>query len=401
MDLEILQTLTKSAETKIVFLIIDGIGGIPRPSDNKTELEAAYTPNLDILAKKGICGLQQPVGSGLTPGSGPGHLAIFGYDPFKYKVGRGVLAASGIGFDLREGDVAARGNFCTIDTNCIVTDRRAGRISTEKNNELCNLLKAITLPNIDIYVETVKEHRFLLVLSGENLSGEITDTDPQQTGKPPKQPKALTLEADHTSRLLNEFINKAATTLHDHHPANMIILRGFSTKPDWPTMQQTYKLRCAAIAGYPMYRGVSKLIGMDILQTSDSIHDKIATLEKQWNNYDFFYLHIKKTDSFGEDGDFEKKVSVIEETDAQLPRILALKPDVILVTGDHSTPSLLKGHSWHPVPVLLSSKNCRADTVEQFGERACLNGGLGNRLPAIDLMPLALAHAQRLDKYGA
>jgi len=401
MDLEILKPLIKSAETKIVFLVIDGLGGLPRQSDNKTELEAAYTPNLDNLAKNGICGLQQPVGTGITPGSGPGHLGLFGYNPLQYKVGRGVLAAHGIGFELQPGDVAARGNFCTIDQQGNVTDRRAGRISTEKNQELCTILNTITLPDANIYIQTVKEHRFLLVLRANNLSGNIFDTDPQQTGVQPKQPQPSTADAQHTVTLINEFLNQAKTKLANHHPANMVLLRGFSTKPDWPTIKQAFGLTGAAIAGYPMYRGVAKLIGMDVLETSDSIQDKITTLEKNWNTYDFFYLHIKKTDSAGEDGDFQRKVSVIEETDKEIPKLLALKPDVLIVTGDHSTPSTMKAHSWHPVPVLLSSPLCRPDNVQEFTERACLTGGLGNRLPAKELMLLALAHAQRLDKYGA
>lgn len=401
MDLDFIKTLVKPAETKIVLLVIDGLGGLPRKSDNLTELEAANTPNLDSLAKKGICGLQQPVGPGITPGSGPGHLGIFGYDPVKYKVGRGVLAALGIGFDLQPGDVAARGNFCTIDENGNVLDRRAGRIPTEKNKELCEILRDIKLPGVEVFVETVKEHRCLIVLRGENLSGDIIDTDPQEIGKKPLQPQALSSDGTHTAELVSQFLDQVNNVLADQHPANMILLRGFSKKPNWPSMQEAFGLKSAAIAGYPMYRGVSKLIGMDILETGSTIKDEFTTLENHWADYDFFYLHVKKTDSAGEDGDFDRKVSVIEETDREIPRLLNLNPDVIIVTGDHSTPSLMKAHSWHPVPVLIWSKLCRADKVDCFGERACITGGLGSRLPAIDLMPLALANAKRLEKFGA
>ena len=401
MDLDFIKTLVKPAETKIVLLVIDGLGGLPRKSDNLTELEAANTPNLDSLAKKGICGLQQPVGPGITPGSGPGHLGIFGYDPVKYKVGRGVLAALGIGFDLQPGDVAARGNFCTIDENGNVLDRRAGRIPTEKNKELCEILRDIKLPGVEVFVETVKEHRCLIVLRGENLSGDLIDTDPQEIGKKPLQSQALSSDGTHTAELVSQFLDQVNNVLADQHPANMILLRGFSKKPNWPSMQEAFGLKSAAIAGYPMYRGVSKLIGMDILETGSTIKDEFTTLENHWDDYDFFYLHVKKTDSAGEDGDFDRKVSVIEETDREIPRLLELNPDVIIVTGDHSTPSLMKAHSWHPVPVLIWSKLCRADTVDCFGERACITGGLGNRLPAIDLMPLALANAKRLEKFGA
>lgn len=401
MDLDFVRKLIKPAETKIVMLVIDGLGGLPRKSDNFTELEAANTPHLDALATQGICGLQQLVGSGITPGSGPGHLALFGYDPVKYQVGRGVLSALGIGFELESKDVAARGNFCTIDENGYVTDRRAGRISTEKNNELCELLRKIELPGVDVFVETVKEHRLLLVLRGEGLSGEIIDTDPQEIGKKPLPPKTLSSEAEHTANLVKQFIDQTREILADQRPANMVLLRGIGKKPDWPSMVNVFGLKSAAIAAYPMYRGLAKLLGMDILETGTTIKDEFSTLENNWDDFDFFYLHVKKSDSAGEDGDFDRKASVIEEVDKEIPRLLDLNPDVIMATGDHSTPSLIKVHSWHPVPVLLWSKHCRVDKVDRFGERACMTGGLGPRFPAVDLMPLALANAQRLEKFGA
>lgn len=402
MDLELIQSLVKQNQSKIVFLIMDGVGGLPREEDEKTELEAAFTPHLDELAKDSVCGLQTPVSTAITPGSGPGHLGVFGYNPLKYQVGRGVLAANGIGFDLKQGDVAARGNFCTINEQDQVMDRRAGRISTEKNMQLCTLLnEKVSIPNIEFFIETVKEHRFLVVFRGENLSGKIKDTDPQEIGKKPLPPTVLESSANHTADLVDQFINQAHTILKDEHPANMVLLRGFSQKPTWPQMNDCFGLKSAAIAAYPMYRGVAKLIGMDILETGQSIDEEFDTLEKHWAEYDYFYLHIKKTDSYGEDGNFEKKKEIIEEIDRQIPRLRALHPDVIVVTGDHSTPSKLKMHSWHPVPVLLWSKDCRKDTVDQFGERACITGGLGTRFPADDLMPLALANANRLEKFGA
>ena len=402
MEFSFLKPLLKEANTKIVFLIMDGIGGIPREEDNKTELEAAYTPNLDALASEGICGLQIPVRTGITPGSGPGHLGVFGYDPATYQVGRGVLSANGIGFDLQHGDVAARGNFCSIDAEDNVTDRRAGRIPTEKNQELCNLLQEkIRIPGVEVFIRTVKEHRFLLVFRGENLSGFIHDTDPQELGVKPLKPKAINPDADYTVRIVDEFLNQAHEILKDQHPANMVLLRVFSQKPTWPHMKECYGLKSAAIAAYPMYRGVAKLIGMDVLDTGETIEDEFTTLEKHWNEYDFFYVHIKKTDSYGEDGDFEKKKSVIEDVDTFIPRLRALHPDVIVVTGDHSTPSKMAVHSWHPVPVLLWSEHCRRDEVKEFGERACITGGLGPRFPAVDLMTLALANAKRLEKFGA
>jgi 2,3-bisphosphoglycerate-independent phosphoglycerate mutase len=401
MDLNFIKKLAKHSDTKIVLLVIDGLGGLPRKQDNLTELEAARTPILDSLATKSICGLQQPVASGITPGSSPGHLSLFGYNPIKYQVGRGVLSALGISFDLKSNDLAARGNFCTVDKNGLVVDRRAGRISTEKSNKLCNLLRNLEIQDAEFFIETVKEYRFLLVLRGEGLSGNLIDTDPQMLGKKPLKPKGLSSEAEKTVRIVSNFIEKASELLKNQNPANMVILRGFSKRPNWPTMKDVFGLNCAAIAAYPMYRGLAKLLGMEILETGQEVTDEFNTLSENWSNHDFFYLHIKKSDSAGEDGDFDQKVARIEEVDEQIPRLLDLNPDVVIVTGDHSTPSLLKYHSWHPVPVLLYSKYCRADRVDKFGERACITGGLGPRFPAEDLLPIALANANRLEKFRA
>ena len=402
MELSMIESLAKKNDTKIVLLVMDGVGGIPNNEKNQTELEAAFTPHLDKLAEESLCGLQIPVGNGITPGSGPGHLGIFGYNPVQYQVGRGVLAAGGINFDLQDGDVAARGNFCTIDDEGKVTDRRAGRISTELNQRLCSLLQEkIDIPEVKVFIETVKEHRFLLVLRGKNLSGEIYDTDPQETGKEPYDARVKNNEAKYTAELVNQFLNQARDILQGEHPANMVLLRGFSQKPQWPQMKECFKLRSAAIASYPMYRGVSKLIGMDALETGETIESEFETLKQHWNDYDFFYIHIKKTDSYGEDGNFDAKKKVIEDVDRFIPQLRELEPDVIMVTGDHSTPSKLAFHSWHPVPVMIWSKDCRADKVKQFNETACINGGLGPRFQAEDLLPILLANAKRLEKFGA
>jgi 2,3-bisphosphoglycerate-independent phosphoglycerate mutase len=401
MDFTVIRELAEPAETKIVLLVLDGLGGLPMEPGGLTELETADTPNLDRLAGSGICGLHQPIVPGVTPGSGPSHLALFGYDPIEYQVGRGVLSALGIDFELQANDVAARGNFCTLDDDGRVIDRRAGRIPTKKNEELCDLLRQITLPGVDVFVETVKEYRLLLVLRGDGLSGELADTDPQGTGESPLEPEPLSTAAERTADLVNEFVDKAQQVLAGHHPANMLRLRGFSQLPAWPSFGEVFGLRAAAVAGYPMYRGVAKLVGMDVLSTGSSVEEEIETLEAHWPGYDYFFLHVKRIDSAGEDGDFDRKVQRIQDVDALLPRLLDLEPDVLVVTGDHSTPSLLKYHSWHPVPALLWSNHCRADRVERFGERACIAGGLGSRFPAVDLMPLALANALRLQKFGA
>ncbi|MEE8163720.1 MAG: 2,3-bisphosphoglycerate-independent phosphoglycerate mutase [Anaerolineae bacterium] len=400
-NLDLMKELHIAGQTKIVMLVIDGLGGLPVEPGGPTELEAARTPNLDALAVESICGLSAPISPGVTPGSGPAHLALFGYDPLRYEIGRGVLEACGIGFPLERSDVAARGNFCSADENGLITDRRAGRIPTERGAELCAMLRAIQLPDVETFVEPVKEYRFVLVLRGEDLSGGLTETDPQQLGVPPRQVKALIPEAQPTAELFNQWIAQAQELLADQHPANMVLLRGPDKTPLLPGMAEVYGLRAAAIASYPMYRGVAKLVGMDILETGEIPEEEVETLKTHWAEYDFFFFHIKKTDSAGEDGDFARKASVIEHVDeAVVPAIASLEPDVFIVTGDHSTPALLKSHSWHPVPTLLRSRYCRPDEVKAFGERACMRGGLGV-FPATDLMPLAMANALRLTKYGA
>jgi 2,3-bisphosphoglycerate-independent phosphoglycerate mutase len=363
-------------------------------------LETAQTPNLDSLAKKGICGLAVPVSPGITPGSAPAHLALFGYDPFRFTIGRGTLEALGIDFPLQKGDVAARGNFCTIDNKGVILDRRAGRISTEKCAELCQQLGQIKINGVQLWVSPVKEHRFIVVFRGDNLHAELNDSDPQQVGMKPKQIIALSSQAKQTAALANEFVGKARAILANSHPANMVLLRGFSQLPHLPTMSEVYKLKPAAIVTYPMYRGLAKLVGMEVVASGDSIEEEFVTLADHYTKHDFFFLHVKQADAAGEDGDFLRKVQVIEEVDAALPRLLDLQPEVIIVTGDHSTPALLKAHSWHPVPFLLYSQWCRPDDVAEFSESACAKGSLG-RFPALEVMPLALANALKLTKFGA
>jgi 2,3-bisphosphoglycerate-independent phosphoglycerate mutase len=398
--LEEIRQISVVSPSKIVMLVIDGLGGLPEVKSGKTELETAHTPYLDQLAKKGICGLIDPVSPGVTPGSGPGHLALFGYDPLRFTIGRGVLEALGIGFELKKNDVAARGNFCTIDGKGLITDRRAGRITTDKCTELCTLLSQIKLQGVESFVLPVKEHRFSFILRGEGLAAEINDTDPQKTGVVPYPAKYTKATAKHTADIVNDFINKSKGVLAQHHPANMILLRGFSKLPHIPSMNDIYKLTPAAIAGYPMYKGLAKLVGMKIYNADSGIQEELKILNDCYTKHDFFYVHVKHTDSAGEDGDFKRKVKVIEQVDSALPKLLNLKPEVIIITGDHSTPALLKGHSWHPVPLLLYSQWCRHDNVKEFSESACISGGLG-RLQATDIMPLAMANALKLTKFGA
>jgi 2,3-bisphosphoglycerate-independent phosphoglycerate mutase len=398
MDLALLHDLAQSNTTKIVLCSLDGLGGLPRPATGKSELETARLPNLHALAARSACGLLRHVGPGITPGSGPGHLGLFGYDPLEHPVGRGVLEALGIDFHLKPGDVAARGNFCTVDADGRITDRRAGRIATELCIKLCDRLRAID--GIELIIEPVKEHRFVLVLRGEGLSGRLSETDPQALGVPPLPVRALEPAAARSAAAVNEFVERARPLLRDAAPANMVLLRGFDRQPDIPLFPVTFRLRAAAIAAYPMYRGLARLVGMDVLDTGATFADEIATLRGRWPDYDFFFLHYKDTDKAGEDGDFDAKVAALERFDAQLPVILTLKPDVLAVSGDHATPSILAAHGWQPVPALVASAYCGADHVSRFTERDCASGALG-LMPAQDLMPVLMANALRFQKYGA
>jgi 2,3-bisphosphoglycerate-independent phosphoglycerate mutase len=402
MHSELIDTLIVKNKSKIIFLIMDGLGGLPVTGGDLTELEAAHTPNLDALAKKAVCGLLDPVGYGITPGSGPAHFALFGYDPVKNSIGRGLLEGAGIDFPMTEKDLLVRINFATVDRQGCVVDRRAGRIDNETNQRICRKLQErVRLDGqVEAIFEPVRDHRALLVLRGDGLREEITETDPQRTGSPPVAPGALIPDAEPTAAFIAELLDKAAKVLADEAKANMILLRGYACYRKYPSLTTRFGLNALAIAGYPMYRGIARLLGMDIAPQTDSIGAQIDALRQDYTKYDFFFTHVKPTDSRGEDGNFEAKVRVIEEVDALVPQITDLNPDVLVVTADHSTPAALAAHSWHPVPVLLAARTCRPDRVERFGERACIQGGLG-RMPMMYLMSQALAHARRLDKFGA
>ncbi|NOX56181.1 MAG: 2,3-bisphosphoglycerate-independent phosphoglycerate mutase [Planctomycetes bacterium] len=397
---ELIRQLRKDNDSKIVLLVSDGLGGLPLEPGGKTELETANTPNLDALAQRSVLGMSIPVLPGITPGSGPGHLGLFGYDPLEFYIGRGVLEALGIDFELGPNDVAIRGNFCTLDDKGQITDRRAGRIASEIGARLCEKLDQIELSGVEVFVRPVKEYRLVVVLRGEGLGGEVNDTDPQATGVPPLDPIARDEASQRTAELLKEFLRQAREILREDAPANFLTLRGIAKRPAIPTYEELYGLKAAAIAVYPMYRGLARLVGMDVLDAGTNLSEQIDRLGAVWSEYDFFFVHFKYTDSTGEDGDFAKKVQKIEELDAAIPRITALKPDVLIVTGDHSTPCKLRSHSWHPVPVLLAADTCRFDGSEAFGEAQCRCGGLG-QFEAKYLMLYALAHAGRLEKYGA
>lgn len=417
-DFPYLSELVQKSDSKILMLVVDGLGGAPQRQSRRSELEAARVPNLDRLAQESACGLSTPVLPGIAPGSGPGHLGLFGYEPLKYLIGRGALEAIGIEMELLPGDVAARGNFATVDAQGNLTDRRAGRISSELAAPLAEKLNKITVPGVEIAVKHVKDYRFVLRLRGEGLSEEITETDPQRLGVPPLQVEphvrdipgvdaqgnghsreARTLAARKTANAVNAFAAQAAEVLKNDAPANQMLLRGWSELPQLPGFGPSYQLNPAAIAAYPMYRGLARIIGMKVIPTGTDFAAEVATLKEHWAEHDYFYLHYKPADAAGEDGDFEKKKRALEALDAFIPALLDMKPDVLVICGDHATPSIYAAHSWHPVPVLLRSQWTLGEGVDRFNERSMRNGSLGT-FEAKYIMLQALSHAGKLAKFG-
>ncbi len=397
-----LKPLLEKNNSKIVLLVMDGLGGITLTPVGKSALEKAVTPNLDHLAEEGTLGQTIPVRYGITPGSGPAHLALFGYDPLEYMIGRGALEAAGINLAVNLGDIAVRGNLCSLDKDGNITDRRAGRISHQDAAPVIKLLDKVNIPGIEVEVRHVKEYRFAVVFRGEGLNPSLNDTDPQETGVPPLPVKAQVPAARKAAEVINQWAKAAHQVLVDQPVANGFLLRGFATDPGLPSFEDSYQLKAACIAEYPMYKGVSRLIGMDVIEVEgEGPKAEFETAGKHWQDYDFFFIHIKKTDSYGEDGNLDAKAKIIEGVDQALPTLLDLKPDVLIVTGDHCTPVVLKTHSWHPVPFLLwAPKTHRTDLETTFSERNCPRGGLGT-FPAVETMSLALAHALRLQKFGA
>lgn len=395
-----LHQLIQPAGTKIVLVVMDGLGGYA-DAEHGTELEEAETPNLDRLAAEGISGVVEPVGPGITPGSGPGHLGLFGYDPERFELGRGALSAAGLDFTLQAGDVAARGNFCTLAPDGTIVDRRAGRIPDPEASAVVEKLQAgVRLDGAEVFFRHEREHRLLVVLRGEGLEPDVADTDPQNTGVPPSEAVAHDPGSKRTAELVAELNAQVRALLSGEPKANFVLLRGFDTHRELPSFADRYGLRAAAVAIYPMYRGIARLLGMEVLGRPADLDEQLQIMGDAWGDHDYFFLHHKYTDSAGEDGDRPRKIAMIERLDTAIPAVRALGPDVIVVTGDHATPSQLAAHSWHPVPALLWSERCGRDDVDRFGERWALQGGIGMR-PTKDLMPIMLANAGRLQKYGA
>jgi len=406
--LPVIEELSQKTPSKILLVVLDGVGGLPRQFGSQTELATAHTPNLDALAKRSALGLLTPVYPGLTPGSGPGHLSLFGYDPFTYLVGRGALSAIGIGADFKDHDVGVRGNFATLDAAGLVNDRRAGRPSDAENNRVVSKLKTAIreVEGVQVSFYTESEHRFVVILRGADLGDKVSDTDPQKTGVAPLKSHAHDAgdtASTKTASVLNALTRRIREVLGDEPQINGALFRGISEKPQFPSMSQVYKVSAACVASYPMYKGVASLVGMDVLQVEgveDALEGKVRALQENWEKYDFFYLHFKKTDSTAEDGNFDEKAHKVEIFDGLLPELLALEPEVLAITGDHSTPSIMKAHSWHPVPLLMHAPLLRNDPAQRFTEDEAARGSLGH-LRGVELMPLLLAHAGKLQKYGA
>ena len=398
-DVEELRDCYTNTPSKMVLLVADGLGGLAHPETGKSELETARTPNLDALAQKSACGLTTPVLPGVAPGSGPGHLALFGYDPLKHQIGRGALEALGIEVELATGDVAARGNFCTIDGGGMLTDRRAGRIPTDESAPICERLDRIEIPGVQVDVFSVQDYRFVLRLRGDGLSELVTETDPQVTGAKALDVKALKPEGQKTADIVNEFVKQASQLMSEEERANMLLLRGFAQMPMLPPMGDVYRLDPAAIAAYPMYRGLATVAGMNVIPTGKNFADEVDTLRANWDKHDFFFIHYKPADAAGENGDFDAKVQCLEELDPFIPEILALEPDVLMVAGDHATPAIMAAHSWHPVPFMLHSKLTQGQGVLTFDEKACAQGAIGS-IPATSVMVMGLSHAGKMTKYG-
>jgi 2,3-bisphosphoglycerate-independent phosphoglycerate mutase len=423
---QLFRKISSENEKKMVMVVLDGLGGLP--VRGKTELETAATPNLDTLASVSELGLTHPIGIGITPGSGPAHLSLFGYDPLQYEIGRGILEALGVGVAVGKRDVTVRGNFATLE-NGLITDRRAGRIPTEKNREIVAYLneRIRKIGDVDIRLYPGEEHRFVLVMSGDDLSDALSDADPEIVGQPIKYAEPKNEAARKTSDIVNQFIDRLTAELHDFHPANTCLLRGFAKHPAIPSMNDLFRLKPAAIATYPMYRGLAQLVGMEILETGRTIEEEIETMKENFSRFDFFFVHVKKTDSYGEDGNFSNKVKIIEEFDRWLPAILELAPDVLVITGDHSTPAAMMSHSWHPNPFLIHAayqrrrdpevffldatakgnggrsaigKGAVAKSLGKFGESSCAGGVLGN-FSSVDILPLMMANALKFKKFGA
>ncbi len=401
MELRDLAALVQPSDDRVVLLVLDGLGGLPTEPNGKTELETARTPHLDQLVRRGGTGLHVPVARGVTPGSGPGHLALFGYDPLRYRAGRGVLEALGIGRELAPGEVAARGNFCTLDADGRVADRRAGRISTEDAAPLVELLDGVSVEGVEASVHAIKEHRFLLVLGfGEAVEADVDDTDPGRSGAPPGEPEARGEGSRPVARAARAWIAGARERLAGREEADMVLLRGFSTVPDWPRFPEVFGMRSLALAAYPMYRGVARLVGMEARAVDDGLDPLLEALPGALEEHEFVFLHLKGTDRAGEDGDFDARVELIEAVDERVPELLAAGPDVLLVTGDHSTPAALRRHSWHPVPFLLAGGRGRRGVARAFGESECARG-IHGIVRGHELMPMAAALSGRIGKYGA
>ena len=404
---------------KVVLVIIDGLGDRPISElKDQTPLEAANTPNLDYFATNGITGIMNAIDVGIRPGSDTSHLAIFGYDPETHYTGRGIFEAAGIGMELKKGDIALRGNFATVTEDLIIVDRRAGRI--ENVSKLADALNGMKIDGVRFFVKAGVMHRAGVVLRGSNLSHMVSDNDPHEVGVKVKQVKALdnTEEAKFTASVINKFLEEAHKILKEHEvnkkrrkerllEANYILLRGASKLTHFEPFEKKYKLKACCIAGAGLYKGIAKVLGMDVLQVKGAtgtantdINAKFIAAKKALAKYDFVFVHIKYADNYAEDGNVFGKLKFIEKIDDALIHLIGIKDTLIVITADHSTPCKLKAHSGDPVPIVMFGEGVRTDKVKEFNERSCMQGGLG-RIKGKDLMNEILNLIGKAKLYGA
>ncbi len=398
---------------KIVFIVFDGLADRPiKELGNKTPLEVANKPNLDELAKRGVNGLLDIISPGKRIGSDVAHLSILGYDPYKYYTGRGPLEASGIGLELDSNDVAFRANFATVSEDFTVIDRRAGRIK-EGTKELEKAINEIDI-GVDFIFKASVAHRGALVLKGKGLSDKVSDTDPHEVGVKVMEAKPLenTKEAKRTAEIINEFTKKVHEVLNNHRvnverakrglpKANIVLLRGAGRTPKLEPFEKRYGIKGACIAKTAIIKGIARLLGMEVIDSKEDFLERGKQIFEALNRNDFVLLNIKEPDEAGHDGNYEKKIKIIEEADKMIGMFLDyVEENYLVVLSDHTTPVSFRDHTGDEVPVLIAGPEVRSDDVTTFSERSVYKGYL-NRIRALDLMTYMLNLTNRLEKYGA
>jgi 2,3-bisphosphoglycerate-independent phosphoglycerate mutase len=405
---------------KILILICDGLGDRPVGAlKGKTPLEAAPRPNMNHFAKGGACAIIDIIAPGVRPGSDTAHLALLGFDPYKVYTGRGPFEAMGVGMEVRPGDVAFRCNFSTVNDKMEIEDRRAGRIK-EGTAELARALDGWEYEGVKVYFKEGTEHRGVLLLRALGLSPLVSDPDPHEEGVRPHECLPKAPEAALTARVVNAFVKRSHEILMEHpvnrerikagkRPANIILPRGAGMMPHLPSFQERFGMKCAAIAGVALVKGICRVAGMELLDVKGAtggldtdMDAKMKAALKALDSHDMVLVNIKAADLCGHDGDYKMKSKVAGRIDKALGLLRKDLPEDahFALTADHSTPCCAKDHTGDPVPLAIYGRHVRTDGVQTFGERACAGGGLG-RLRGTDLLQVMLDLAGRSEKFGA